>query len=47
VELDDVDWHLLELLQADGRLSFTELGRKVLLSASAVTERCDGSRSAA
>ncbi|MEQ0562120.1 Lrp/AsnC family transcriptional regulator [Amycolatopsis sp. NEAU-NG30] len=37
--LDDVDWHLLELLQEDGRLSFTELGRRVSLSGSAVTER--------
>ena len=25
--LDDVDWRLLDLLQADGRLSFKELGR--------------------
>jgi Lrp/AsnC family leucine-responsive transcriptional regulator len=39
VDLDDVDWHLIELLQADGRLSFTELGRRVSLSGSAVTER--------
>jgi Lrp/AsnC family leucine-responsive transcriptional regulator len=39
VDLDDVDWHLLELLQADGRLSFSELGRRVSLSGSAVTER--------
>ena len=37
--LDDVDWRLLELLQADGRLSFSELGRRVSLSGSAVTER--------
>ncbi|HET6710726.1 Lrp/AsnC family transcriptional regulator [Amycolatopsis sp.] len=37
--LDDVDWRLLELLQADGRLSFSELGRQVSLSGSAVTER--------
>ncbi|MGW3966833.1 Lrp/AsnC family transcriptional regulator [Amycolatopsis sp. NPDC005003] len=37
--LDDVDWRLLELLQADGRLSFSELGRRVALSGSAVTER--------
>jgi Lrp/AsnC family transcriptional regulator, leucine-responsive regulatory protein len=39
VDLDDVDWHLLELLQADGRLSFSELGRRVSLSGSAVTQR--------
>ncbi|WP_103348262.1 Lrp/AsnC family transcriptional regulator [Amycolatopsis sp. CA-128772] len=37
--LDDVDWQLLELLQEDGRLSFSELGRRVSLSGSAVTER--------
>ncbi|WP_326946434.1 Lrp/AsnC family transcriptional regulator [Amycolatopsis sp. NBC_01307] len=39
MDLDDVDWHLIELLQGDGRLSFTELGRRVSLSGSAVTER--------
>ncbi len=37
--LDDVDWRILELLQEDGRLSFSELGRRVSLSGSAVTER--------
>src|SRR3954452_4449555 len=37
--LDDVDWRLLELLQADGRLSFKELGRRINLSAPAVAER--------
>ncbi|MEU0536704.1 Lrp/AsnC family transcriptional regulator [Amycolatopsis tolypomycina] len=37
--LDDVDWRLLELLQQDGRLSFSELGRRISLSGSAVTER--------
>jgi Lrp/AsnC family leucine-responsive transcriptional regulator len=39
VDLDAVDWQLLELLQADGRLTFSELGRRVSLSAPAVTER--------
>jgi len=39
VDLDDIDWHLIELLQSDGRLSYSELGRRVSLSASAVTER--------
>lgn len=39
MDLDDVDWHLLELLQEDARLSFSELGRRVSLSGSAVTER--------
>ncbi|WP_043834514.1 Lrp/AsnC family transcriptional regulator [Amycolatopsis sp. La24] len=39
MDLDDVDRHLLELLQSDGRLTFSELGRRVSLSAPAVTER--------
>lgn len=38
-QLDDVDWRLLEELQADGRVSFTELGRRVAMSAPAVAER--------
>ncbi|GAB2856484.1 Lrp/AsnC family transcriptional regulator [Lentzea nigeriaca] len=39
MELDPVDWKILSLLQADGRMSFTALGREVSLSAPAVTER--------
>ncbi len=39
VELDDVAWTLLEALQADARLSFAELGRRVNLSPPAVAER--------
>ncbi|MFI9452101.1 Lrp/AsnC family transcriptional regulator [Amycolatopsis sp. NPDC052450] len=39
MNLDDLDWQLLELLQSDGRLTFSELGRRVSLSAPAVTER--------
>ncbi|WP_336162133.1 Lrp/AsnC family transcriptional regulator [Amycolatopsis sp. VC5-11] len=39
MDLDDVDRQLLELLQSDGRLTFSELGRRVSLSAPAVTER--------
>ncbi|WP_109639720.1 Lrp/AsnC family transcriptional regulator [Lentzea atacamensis] len=39
MELDAVDWKILSLLQADGRMSFTALGREVSLSAPAVTER--------
>jgi Lrp/AsnC family leucine-responsive transcriptional regulator len=39
VDLDDVDWRLLELLQSDGRITFSELGRRVSLSAPATTER--------
>ncbi|HVD02179.1 MAG TPA: Lrp/AsnC family transcriptional regulator [Candidatus Dormibacteraeota bacterium] len=38
-QLDPVDWKLLELLQEDARLTFAELGRRVLLSAPAVAER--------
>ncbi len=37
--LDDVDWRLVAELQADGRLSFKELGRRINLSAPAVAER--------
>ncbi|RKT70482.1 AsnC family transcriptional regulator [Saccharothrix variisporea] len=39
VELDDLDWKLLDLLQRDGRMTFTELAKRVSLSAPATTER--------
>jgi Lrp/AsnC family leucine-responsive transcriptional regulator len=39
IELDDLDWRLLAQLQADARLSFNELGRRVHLSSPAVAER--------
>jgi Lrp/AsnC family leucine-responsive transcriptional regulator len=39
VNLDDLDWTLLAELQADGRLSYNELGRRVHLSSPAVAER--------
>lgn len=39
VRLDDTDWAILDELQADGRLPFSELGRRVALSPPAVTER--------
>ncbi len=39
VTLDRTDWLLLDELQKDGRVSFTELARRVHLSPSAVTER--------
>ena len=39
MELDDVNIELIDLLQADGRMSFRELGERVGLSAPAVTER--------
>ena len=37
--LDSVDWKLLELLQADARLTYAELGRRASLSPPAVGER--------
>ena len=37
--LDDVDWRIVEILQEDGRISFSELGRRVAMSAPAVAER--------
>lgn len=37
--LDPIDWRILEELQQDGRLSYTELGRRVALTAPAVAER--------
>ena len=37
--LDETDWHLIEALQADARLSFTALGHAVGLSRPAVAER--------
>lgn len=36
---DSIDWAILDVLQADGRVAFSELGRRVALSAPAVTER--------
>jgi Lrp/AsnC family leucine-responsive transcriptional regulator len=37
--LDEVDWAILAELQADGRLSYNELGRRVHLSPPATAER--------
>lgn len=37
--VDATDWRILEVLQEDGRTSFTELGRRVGMSTPAVTER--------
>lgn len=39
VDLDPTDWMILAELQADARVPFTELARRVHLSASATTER--------
>lgn len=37
--VDRVDWHILAEVQADARLSFNELSRRVRLSAPAVADR--------
>ena len=37
--MDEVDWRLIDELQADARLSYNELSRRVHLSAPAVAER--------
>jgi Lrp/AsnC family leucine-responsive transcriptional regulator len=39
MRLDDIDWSILEHLQRAGRAGFRELGRRVGLSAPAVTAR--------
>lgn len=39
MNLDPTDWAILGELQRDGRIAFSELGRRVNLSASATTER--------
>jgi Lrp/AsnC family leucine-responsive transcriptional regulator len=38
-ELDSIDWKILRELQADARLSFNELARRIGLSSPAVAER--------
>ena len=37
--LDDLNWHILEELQMNGRLSTVEIGRRIGLSAPAVADR--------
>lgn len=37
--LDELDWKILDALQHDARLSYSEIGRRVGLSAPAVSER--------
>ncbi|WP_329281648.1 Lrp/AsnC family transcriptional regulator [Streptomyces sp. NBC_00691] len=39
VNLDALDWAIIEQLQQDARISLSELGRRVNLSSSATTER--------
>ncbi|WP_304458590.1 Lrp/AsnC family transcriptional regulator [Alicyclobacillus sendaiensis] len=38
-ELDEIDWHILEHLQKNARVSYRELGEEVRLSPPAVAER--------
>ena len=38
-ELDPIGWQILDSVQKDGRISYSELGRQVGLSAPAVAER--------
>lgn len=37
--LDDLNWHILEELQRNGRLSTVEIGRRIGLSAPAIADR--------
>ena len=37
--LDEINWHILEILQEEARLSYAAIGRRVGLSAPAVAER--------
>jgi Lrp/AsnC family leucine-responsive transcriptional regulator len=39
LELDDIDWRLLDALQSDARLSYNALSKRVHLSPPAVAER--------
>ncbi|MFE5944522.1 Lrp/AsnC family transcriptional regulator [Streptomyces sp. NPDC056480] len=39
VNLDELDWAIIEQLQQEARISLSELGRRVNLSPSATTER--------
>lgn len=39
MNFDEIDWAIIDQLQQDARISFSELGRRVSLSASATTER--------
>ncbi|OZI55789.1 Lrp/AsnC family transcriptional regulator [Bordetella genomosp. 1] len=37
--MDELDWKVLDLLQRNGRMTYTDLGRQVHLSVPAVTDR--------
>ncbi len=41
-ELDKIDRNILRILQADGRISFTELGRRSVCPPRRVPSGCDG-----
>ena len=42
-ELDKIDRKILRILQAEGRISFTELGERVGLSTTRAPSACAGS----
>lgn len=39
IQLDDIDWQILAVLQEDARVGYRELGRQVLLTPPAVANR--------
>lgn len=39
MDIDDISWMILEILQEDARISYKELGERIGLSAPAATER--------
>ena len=39
MQLDDIDWEILDVLQTEGRIGYRELGRRIGLSAPAVAAR--------
>jgi Lrp/AsnC family leucine-responsive transcriptional regulator len=39
MRLDEIDWDLIDILQEEGRIGFRELGRRIGLSAPAVSAR--------
>ena len=39
MKLDETDYKILEILQSDGRISYSDLAEKVSLSRTAVRER--------
>jgi Lrp/AsnC family transcriptional regulator, leucine-responsive regulatory protein len=39
VNLDEVDWQILSILQMEARISFKELGQRIGLTGTAIAER--------